>query len=187
MSWDGMGGFTKENIDRDGGVTYSIINNYHSNSSFDCYFYEDAEGLTCEPTTVYNFPPEKRRENDSLDEYFYIERFRLTQKDDKFGLVRDVLKDPRNPLGTYTEEILKPIYLYEDIPNAAYKAWVEREIYYYARLISRTPRCMSGRTGDGWDAVPLDIRKEVRAYMETHDMKQPEKLRTTTQDEEEQL
>ena len=39
-----------------------------------------------------------------------------------------------------------------------------------------TPRCVPGRIGDGWDGVPQDIRKDVCAYMETHDMEQPEEL-----------
>ena len=164
LTWDGIGGFTREDINKDGSKTYSIINSvYYLNSRW-----RVTEGLTCEPTTVYDFPPDKRRRNESLDEHFHRERFRLTQRDDKYGLVRDVLENPNEPLETYSEEILEPIFDYGDIPEAAYNAWVDMEIHYYARLIAHTP----DNVPFGWDDVPEDIRENVRVYMMAKDWEQ---------------
>ena len=171
ISWDGMGGFTVMDHTRDGCNTYAIKNsdNYLGGSIV-------VSDLTEAPTTVYDFPPEKRRENLSLGECFESERFRLTQRGEKYGLVRDVVENNNNPLHTYTEEILDPIYNYEDIPDAAYRAWVDAEIYYYANLMSKTPHCIPGLVGDGWDGVPEDIRENVRAYMMVNGLEQPDKV-----------
>ena len=169
LSWDGLGGFTVASTKADGRLTYGIIN-----PDGDSYLF--AEGLTNEPKTVYNFPAEKRRESLSLSEHFHTERFRLTQRNDKYGLLRDVLQNTYEPLETYSEEVLEPIYEYSELPDAAYNTWVEAEIKYYAKVLEKTPRILPGRIGDGWDAVPEDIRKAVHNYMETHDMIQPERL-----------
>ena len=169
ISWDGLGGFTVFNYEReDGRYTYGIIN---SDESF-CI----SDGFTEEPTIIYDFPPEKRRENLSLDEHFHTERFRLTQRNDKYGLIRDILENQYEPLETYSEEVLEPIYDYGELPDAAYNAWVEAEIRYYAKVIDRTPRILPGRVGDGWDAVPEDIREAVRDYMLNNGLEQPETI-----------
>ena len=167
ISWDGMGGFTVRTArGKDGRDTYGIIN---FEESF-CI----SNGFTEEPAIIYDFPPEKRRKNLSFDEHFHAERFRLTQKDDKYGLIRDVLENPLKPLSTYSELILKPIFDYDELPDAAYNAWVEVEIMYYARILEKTPRVFPGRIGDGWDDVPEDIYEDVRNFMANNGMVQPE-------------
>ena len=168
LSWDGLGGLTVKSYDKEGNISYGIINLG--------YYGLVTEGLTCEPTTIYDFPPEKRRENASVERYAHIERFRLTQKGDKYGLVRDILEDPDKPLETCSEEVLAPIYDYAKLPDEAYNVWVDTETRYYAKVIEKTPRILPGRVGDGWDTVPADIRKAVREFMEIRGVKQPETL-----------
>jgi len=166
ISWDGMGGFTITNIARDDAKTktYGIISDKHSGYISSCV----TKGLTEEPTIVYDFPADYRRKNLSWDEHFHSERFRLTKKGDKFGLIRDVLRHQNDPLYTHTEEILEPLYDYEDIPSAAYKSWLEAEIRYYAKVMSKEPQL----TGISWDDVPDDIRENVRAYMKKYNIKE---------------
>ena len=170
--WDGIGGLTIMNYscEIDDQKTYGIIN---LGNGYDDY--RIADYLTCKPT-IYDFPTEYRRENISLGENYYFERFRLTQINDKYGLVRDVVVNQNKPLETYSEEILEPIYNYEDIPTAAYDVWVDREVHYYARVMDRTPRHVPEREGDGWDVVPQDIRENVRVHMLANDMEQPEDI-----------
>ena len=89
-------------------------------------------------------------------------------------MIRDVLENQHEPLHTYSELILEPIFDYEELPDAAYNAWVEAEILYYARVLEKTPRVLPGRFGDGWDDVPEDIFEDVRNFMANNGMVQPE-------------
>ena len=169
VEWDGMGGFTCTTVRwrDDERRVYSIVNAYGR---------DVVQGLTEKPVP-YEFPAEKRRIREDIYGCHDSERFRLTRIDDKYGLVRDVLvvRDPKDAYpDTYSEEILKPVYDLKEIPNAAYLAWVDAEIRYYAEVLSKTPRRLPGRVGDGWDVVPRDIVNGVRALMAERHWEQPD-------------
>ena len=51
------------------------------------------------------------------------------------------------------------------------------EICYFAMVMAKTPRNGFDSIGDGWDAVPEDIREDVRWYMANNGMEQPETVR----------
>jgi hypothetical protein len=169
IEWDGLGGFTVTRKKQDGSKIYGVENRYVSYGSMVIYD-------LAEKPMLYDFPAGKRRKNLPWDEHFHRERFRLTHRDGKFGLIRDVLENSNEPLDTYSELILEPIHAYDDIPDAAYSEWVDAEICYYARVLSRTPRHFPGREGDGWESVPNDIRDAVREYMLINGWKQPENV-----------
>jgi hypothetical protein len=168
FEWDGIGGLTRIYEQRDGTEAYGIDN-------FRDYFGSGILGLTEKPM-FYDFPDDKKRENYPWRNYYHSERFRLTKRGNKYGLICDVLENPDNPLSTYTEWVLHPAHDYEDIPDAAYSAWKEMEVDYYAHVMARTPRYVKGRIGDGWDGVPHDIRDAVQEYMTAKGMVQPETI-----------
>jgi len=113
---------------------------------------------------------------------YHYDRFRLTKKDDKFGLVRDVKEVALHQFDefcTYSEEILKPIYDYDDIPDAVFKIRQDEEIEYYAYVLSEVKDYKKNKdlrnvpvnaTNYTWDDVPEEIRDEVRIYMENNGM-----------------
>jgi hypothetical protein len=93
--------------------------------------------------------------------------YRIIVKNDKYGLVED------SPNG-YSKLLHEPKYTYEQIVKAADKNDMKYEIECYAKVMAGTPRRVQGREGDGWDTVPKDIQKKVRAYMKEQGMEQPE-------------
>ena len=126
--WDGFGGFTIIK-----GETYGIFNPNE--------YGEVIRGLTVEPTIVYEFPTGKKPKNLLFEEPYHSERFRLIQRDDKFGLVRDVLENPNEPYYTYSELILEPIYNFEDIPVEVYCGELERRIWHLEQIIDELKSC----------------------------------------------
>jgi hypothetical protein len=167
IEWDGMGGFTTVQFtyedrygERERCEVYGVNNMY-------CYG-EIVRGLREKPV-LYDFPSEKRRLNKDRNDDFENERFRLTKKENEYGktgygLIRDVLKNKNDPLSTYSEEVLEPIYAYDEIPDAAYAAWVEKEIQYFVRVLCEGPQCISERN-DFIEGIPEDIRGVVRCIM----------------------
>jgi hypothetical protein len=150
IEWDGMGGFTVTYNDRTGHTKYCVL----------CHYPCDATNLTEKPAP-YDFPAEKRRIDIDRDDDFYSERFRLTQRDDKYGLVRDVIWDQDDPAYAYSERVLEPIFDYDEIPDEAYNAWRNEKIRYFAWVLARTPGNYPERIRDIWDGVPEDIIEDV--------------------------
>jgi hypothetical protein len=160
ISWDGIGGYFIKDV-----------TDYYIRNADDCVVIIQVS-LTAYPNFTISL--KKTGERICLGSHFEKERFRLTRKGYKYGLIRDVVERPNDPEYTYTEEILKPVYSIDEIPDAAYREWVDSEIRYYARLMERTPRDVPWRIGDGWDDVPEDIRENVQVYMMTQGLEQPE-------------
>lgn len=164
IEWDGLGGFTIENR-RNGKISFAILNGDNSGGS-NC---EVTRGLTEKPIIVYDFPPSKM--GLPWEDEFDCKRYRLTQRDDKFGLIVDVIDNPYRPHETYSELLLEPGYNLNEIPDAAYASWRDGQIRHYAHVIECTPQEFPHKENNGWELVPEDIRGDVRKYMELHSMK----------------
>jgi hypothetical protein len=117
IEWDGMGGFTVARKKWETGTdVYGIVNSYDRN--------EVVYSLTEKPV-VYHPNTNLARKGIAFDEPFDSERFRLTRRGDFFGLIRDVFVRSDNKTETYSEEILAPVYRYEEISDAVFTALTE--------------------------------------------------------------
>lgn len=106
------------------------------------------EGLTEKPERY-----ECGRENSCRD--FHPENhLRILKRNGKFGLARDT--ETRK-----SEILLEPKYTYKYVLVTAYRAELELEIQYYARVIANIPEGLASRNAECWKTVPKDICDEV--------------------------
>lgn len=151
--WYDGGAFTVMRHNPSGRAEYLLMNA--------CNHTPLIEGLTDKPI---RYDPQRKN---SLRDFYDALDFRILSKDGKYGLAEDLERGN-------SRIVLAPEYEYEEILALAYDEEVKSEIHYYALIISRTPRHTAGRPGDGWDAVPADIRDAVLHYMEANHIKQPD-------------